>query len=155
MESEKGTLDFLLTRPRSRIYFVWMSWLVGMGEMLCLVAVTQAQYLLTRDSPLILGSALRTLVGFVVLSTLIYSLTFLATLLARNSRKGTSLAVAAAVGYSGLALWLRLWFETRIPLFWDLMGPGMFGFVPRVLGWMTLSLLFVLAAQLCFQKTEA
>lgn len=147
-EFEKGTLNFLLTHPRSRRFFLWMSWLVGAAELLALVVVCQLQFTAAHDRAIGLRT-LRTVVLVFTLALVIYSVTFLMTTLTRSSRKGTSLGVAVCVGYGGLHLWLQLWYGIKIPLFWDLsqVAGQMIFPVGYIFGWLSVTLALVLAAQ--------
>ena len=144
-EFERGTADFLLTRPRSRRHLLWTSWALGAAQIALLVLVSN----LFRLAPIgsgrqgvgSLGDFLRpptvhrsvtlphrypvgSLEDFLgpvlVLCTMalvFYSLTYLMTTLARNGRNGTALALAVMVAYGSLFATLLKWYDIRIPFF--------------------------------------
>lgn len=160
MEFEKGTADFLLTRPRSRSYFLWTSWGLGSAQMVVLVLVSNL-FILARlgsrrvEAP---GDFLRSLVAWCTLALVFYSLTYLMTTLARNSRNGTALAIAVFAGYEGLWLWLRFWYDIHIPFLADLLKHALrpaadFSFTP-VAGWLTVCLALMLVAQFRLERAE-
>jgi len=152
MEFEKGTADFLLTRPRTRRYFLWTSWGLGAAQSVVLVLLG----CLFRFARLGVrpvkgpGEFFRLLVALCTLALFCYTVTYLMTTLARNSRNGMALAILAISGYEGLYAWLRFWYEIKIPFFLDLLRtPGAdadFSFTP-VAGWLTVCLALMLVAQ--------
>ncbi len=167
MEFEKGTADFLLTRPRSRRYLLWVSWAVGAAEMVALVLVTHlVQFLRVGRHPLSpSGRFLWSFVSFSILALVLYSLTCLMTTLSRNSRHGLSLGVAIFTAYTGLGVWLLLWYDIRIPNVWDMVFSSSrrevmsAGFGADMLplawfGWLAVSLAFVWIAQWRFERAE-
>jgi hypothetical protein len=161
VEFEKGTADFLLSRPRTRNYLLWMSWAVGAAQMTTLVLVSFL-LLFLRTTTLrgieSVNEALRLAAGFATLALLVYSLTYMMTTLVRNSRNGTGLAIFVTLAYGGLVVWLRLWHEVRLPVFVDLYdrwyraGPD---FPPAVVGWLAVCLALMVVAQWRFQRAEA
>lgn len=161
LEFEKRTADFLLTRPRSRRYFLWTSWGLGAAQMIALVLLSLAGIWLTRfaSSPKL---SARVFAAMCVVALIIYSVTYLMTTLARNSRHGTSLGVAVFIGYSGLYVWVRLWYDTEIPLPWipweltfgSFRGAGALFPITAMIGWLIVCLALTLAAQLVFERAE-
>jgi ABC-type transport system involved in multi-copper enzyme maturation permease subunit len=160
MEFEKRTADFLLTRPRSRRYFLWASWAVGALQMVALVLAGHLAQLSRRNpSPFAdMSVFLRSLVVGSVIALIFFSVTYLMTTLALNSRNGTSLAVLTVVAYLGLHLWLRLWYQVVIPTPWDSLGRAGRGAetlpIPGVAGWLAVCLVSVLVAQFRLERTE-
>jgi hypothetical protein len=159
-EFEKGTAEFLLTRPRTRRYFLWTSWGLGAAQTLVLVLVG----CLFRFARLGLrplkgpGDLFRLLVALFTLALFFYTLTYLMTTLARNSRNGTALALLAFAGYEGLYAWLRFWYEIKIPFFLNLLSGAVrpdtdFSFTP-VAGWLAVCLVLMLMAQYRFDRAE-
>ena len=159
-EFEKGTAGFLLTRPRTRRYFLWTSWGLGAAQIVVLVLVG----CLFRLAGLGLrpvkgpGDFFRILVAFCTLALFCYTVTYLMTTLARNSRNGTALAIAVFVGYEGLWAWLRFWHGINIPFFGDLFKRAIhpaadFSFTP-VAGWLTVCLALMLVAQFRLDLAE-
>lgn len=163
VEFEKGTADFLLTRPRARRHFLWTSWGLGAAQMIALVLLSLAANWLTRNasSPTVFGLGsvnVRLLAAMSVFALLFYSLTYLMTTLARSSRNGTALALVAFSAYAGLYWWLRLWYEIKIPVFWDLLERAFlsaagFSLTP-VAGWLTVCLALMLVAQFRLDRAE-
>jgi ABC-type transport system involved in multi-copper enzyme maturation permease subunit len=159
VEFEKGTADFLLTRPRTRRHFLWTSWGLGAAQMVVLVLVG----CLFRFAGLGVrpvkgpGDFLRLLIALCTLALLLYSLTYLMTTLARNSRNGTALAIAVFVGYEGLWAWLHFWYNINIPFFLDLFerraSNAEFPFT-SVAGWLTVCLALMLVAQFRLDRAE-
>ncbi|MBI1749169.1 MAG: hypothetical protein HY234_02710 [Acidobacteria bacterium] len=160
VEFEKGTADFLLTRPRMRRYFLWTSWGLGAAQMVALVLVG-CLFLVARlgrrpmNGP---GDFFRLFAAFCTLALFFYTLTYLMTTLARNSRNGTALAILASVGYEGLYAWLRFWYNIYIPFFVNLFETSFhsaagFSFTP-VVGWLSVCLALMLVAQFRFDRAE-
>jgi hypothetical protein len=160
IEFEKGTADFLLTRPRPRAYFLWTSWALGAAQMVVLVLVGSLFRLAGLASHRVdgLGDFPRSLVAWCTLALLFYTLTYLMTTLARNGRNGTALAIAAFGAYEGLWAWLRFWYDIHIPFFLYLFEQALrpaddFSFT-SVAGWLTVCLALMLMAQYRFDRTE-
>lgn len=159
-EFEKRTADFLLTRPRPRWYLLWTSWGLGATEMVVLVLVSNV-FRLARVGPdrvQGLGDFLRTLVAFCTLALVYYCLTYLMTTLARNGRNGTALALAVMLAYSTLFSTLRIWYDTHIPFFWELLhrtfdAAARFSLATEA-GWLAVCLALTLAAQFSFERAE-
>lgn len=158
-EFEKGTADFLLTRPRSRRYFLWTSWGLGAAQMVALALVSKLLRLAPLGSRRVesLGDFLPSLVAFCTLVLVIYSLTYLMTTLARNSRNGIALALAVWVGYVGLYAWLHLWYGIHIPLIghfaFDRTHLGA-DFSLAIAGWLAFCLVLAVVAQFSFERAE-
>ena len=158
-EFEKGTADFLLTRPRSRGYFLWTSWGQGAAQMIALVLVSNLFRLAPLGSNRVqgLGDFLRSVVALCTLALVYYSLTYLMTTLARNNLYGTALALAVITAYYGLYTWLRLWYDINIPLFLRLSFRSSHSgadFPLTVAGWLAVCLALMLVAQLRFDRAE-
>jgi ABC-type transport system involved in multi-copper enzyme maturation permease subunit len=154
VEFERGTADFLLTRPRARRAFLWTSWCLGAAQMLTLVLLAHAITWFTRPdfSAARPGLFSRDSLGMCTLALLTYSLTYLMTTLARNSRNGTGLSLAAFSAYIGLYAWLRFWHGITIPNLVELFEPGVwFG---SLLGWLAVGLTLMVVAQFRFERAE-
>jgi len=159
-EFEKGTADFLLTRPRARGYFLWASWAVGAAHMAALVLAAHVAQL-TRSDPRAFGSLwvfLRSLAALGTLALLFYTLTYLMTTLAGNSRHGIALTLGVIIVYEGLWMWLRFWYDINIPFFFDLWRAASptstSSLLPLVAGWLAVCLALMLAAQFRFERAE-
>lgn len=160
VEFERGTADFLLTRPRSRRSFLWTSWCLGAAQILTLVLLALAITWLTPPDFLADRSGLfsRVPLAMCTVALLIYSLTYLMTTLARNSRNGIGLSVAAITGYTFLHGWLILWHGITVPIMWELpehpdrLDAGVwFGFL---LGCLTVCLTLMVVTQFRFERAE-
>ena len=160
VEFERGTADFLLTRPRSRRAFLWTSWCVGAAQILTLVLLAHAiTWLTAPDLPAARpGLFFRVLLGMCTMALFTYSLTYLMTTLARNSRNGTGLSLAALTAHVGLYAWLRFWHGITTPVLLDLIesrdrvDAGVrFG---SLLGWLAVGLMLMVVAQLHFERAE-
>jgi len=156
VEFERGTADFLLTRPRSRRSFLWTSWCLGAAQILTLVPLALAINWLTRpdfaaDRP---GLFSRVPLAICTVALLVYSLTYLMTTLARNSRNGIGLSVAAITGYTFLHMWLILWHGITVPIIWELpahpdrLDAGVW------FGWLVVCLTLMVVTQFRFERAE-
>jgi len=160
MEFEKGTADFLLTRPRARGYFLWAGWGVGAAQMAALVLASHVVQLTGSDPyryDSLWGFA-RSLAALGTLALLFYSMTYLMTTLAGNSRHGIALTLGVFTGYEGLWAWLRFWYDINIPFFFDLWQAASptstSSLLPLVAGWLAVCLAMMLAAQFSFERAE-
>lgn len=165
-EFERRTADFLLTRPYSRPFLLWTSWAVSAAQVLGLVVfgITMNWIAPFRGSP---SRSAGTLIGVCVVALTIYSVTFLMTTLSRNSRHGLGLGVFAFMAYTGLYVWLKLWYEIKIPYVFDLTfssgrrGAGIENASllatfanPVVFGWLAVCGAMTFAAQKIFERAE-
>jgi len=163
-EYKEKTLDFLLTRPRPRRYWVWTCWSVGVCEILGLVfaGVVGTFGALTYVSGYVytwrlLVTTLPLFVGAVA----VYSLTYLLTMLTRSSERGLSY---------GLGI---LFIDLFLPLagdYWHVHLPSVMSLMHAGCGWATsnsvafplgnlvlyivVALAFPLAAQLVLERAE-
>ncbi len=158
LEFENRTADFLLTRPRSRRFFLWTSWGVGAAQMIALVLVSVAVIRLTRfsSSPTVTA---RLFVAICVVTLIIYAVTYLTTTLARNSRHGIGLALAALSAYEGLIAWLHVWYGIAFPVPWDLAfrlsdGAAPLFSITDMIGWLAVCLALGLVAQFSLERAE-
>lgn len=155
VEFEKRTADFLLTRPRSRRYFLWNSWGLGMVQMLALtLLVLIANWLAPfRFSP---PRSLHTVVSISIIAMVIYSVTYLTTTLARSSRNGLALSLLVFTAYGGVCVWLRYWSDIQIPIIFELLASGgrRGADIGIVIGWLVVALVSMLAAQFAFERQE-
>lgn len=163
-EFERRTAEFLFTRPRSRRSLLWTSWALGAAQMVALVIVSIAMVWIARLKGAAVSSG-RAVVGMCIVALVIYSVTYLMTTLSRSSRYGLSLGMLIFTAYTGLDVWLQLWYEIKIPNMWDMvfssgrrevMSAGFAGDlpVPAWFGWLAVCLIFTFAAQLAFERQE-
>ncbi|MGA7342116.1 MAG: hypothetical protein WBE72_20530 [Terracidiphilus sp.] len=132
-EIQKGTGDFLLTRPRPRHYFVWAGWAAGMAEVLALMTISAIVVL--GCTTLAGGSALRRqaqwttrlnpqgpitslpliALQLVLTAAVIFGLTFFLTVLFKNAARGVVTSLAIVFGYYTMSGVLKLWAGISLP----------------------------------------
>jgi len=113
--AEQAT-HFLFTKPRSRLYFVWVGWLVGFMEMLTIAAAsvltswaTLAFYRIRPFSAPLLGSIdERNMVGMLLLGLFAYALTYSLTAILRNGLKGLGGSMGILTGINALGVLMRV-----------------------------------------------
>jgi len=163
-EYKEKTLDFLLTRPRRRRYWVWTCWSVGAGEILGLVVAgvvgtfgalcyetgyVYSWRLLVTTLPLFAGAVA------------VYSLAYLLTVLARNGEQGLSYGL----GILFIDLLLPLagyYWHVHLPSVMSLMNGGCEWATSPTLAfplgelvlYIVVALAFPLAAQLVLERAE-
>jgi ABC-type transport system involved in multi-copper enzyme maturation permease subunit len=174
----RGTGDFLLTRPRSRRYFVWAGWVTGIVELFGLISFTALLSLagttfatgpVWRQSsdpghfqfdgqqilnlPLILAMVLLT-------AAVIFGLTYFCTILFRSGQRGLISSLAVLFGYSIGSSLLKDWARISLPsLNFDhaSLGPNSPWYQAaqlHVIGWTLVALAFPLAAQVIFERRD-
>lgn len=163
-EYKEKTLDFLLTRPRRRRYWVWTCWSVGAGEILGLVVagVVGTFGALTYISGYVYSwRLLATTLPLFAGAVAVYSLTYLLTVLARNGEQGLSY---------GLGILL---IDLLLPVagyYWHVHLPSVMSFMIAGCRWTAIpklafplgqfaiyaavALAFLLAAQLVLERAE-
>ncbi|MBI3405536.1 MAG: hypothetical protein HY046_08775 [Acidobacteria bacterium] len=170
-EFHRGTIQFLLARPRRRFQFVWTGWAVGAAE---LALLTPIAYLISRrlgsravfSDPIWHGmnkhgpeeaAAWKTILLFFIVSLLLYSLTYFTTMLMRGGRNGFNLAVLIFTAYFGLYVLLSLVWHEEIPIIFTMfhqLSDEPNSFPESALGWALLALAFPVASQLVFERAE-
>ena len=157
------TAHFLFTKPRRRAYFVWISWMVGFAEWLIVAAVNLlvgwrvlAHYGVSAFSD---GGPQRwdlvspqKFLDAAVLACFAYALTFALAAILRSGLKGLGASLTLLAGMGGVSAALQLRWQINLPL-----PPQQIGHLPLALSegaWITLALLFVIAAQLVVERTE-
>jgi ABC-type transport system involved in multi-copper enzyme maturation permease subunit len=157
-EFASGAPVLLFTRPRKRGYFVWTSWGIGMLEILAIMIGT-----------LLSGAAVglyfthtvaswRFLLAFAYVlpaSAMVYSLSHFAGVLGKGARQGMSISVLVILIYVVALPALVLKFGVHIPDWWL----GNRSSTPSIValatgGWLAVSLLFPLAAQVVLEGRE-
>ncbi|HXW57651.1 MAG TPA: hypothetical protein VEJ67_18005 [Candidatus Cybelea sp.] len=169
----KGTGDFLLSRPRSRKYFVWAGWMAGVCELLGLLVFT-ALFVFALNVGLfgpvwrqlpspahVRGLDLPLMGGTLVLTAgLVYGLTFFLGVLWRSGQRGVIWSVAILFAYSVLSALLRQFEGISLPtpnlveLTSYPAGPWYLGLRIEIIGWTLLSLAFPFAAQLVLDRSD-
>jgi hypothetical protein len=173
----KGLGDFLLTRPRSRKYFIWTGWAVGIAEILCIVffttlldggilyrengpfwrqlpaAVLLNQRITVVDVPLVVVSVL-------IFAIVAYSATYFVEVLTRG--RSAFGVMALLLGYNFLAIQPG-WARSHFP---SLLVRPYYAAVPEhlqgaheaailaLIAWSVCALAFALATQLIFERSD-
>ncbi len=163
-EFERRTIPFLLTRPRHRFFYLWASWLVGAVEVVALVAISILLYASRSHMPSSppassANGALGAVAAMIVPAGVIYCLTFCFTVFLKKEQHGTTAAVAAIFSYSGIFVVIRLIYNIKLPIFWELYVGAFNPAKPlpllSVSVWLGLALAFVAASHFHFQNAEA
>jgi len=174
-EFHRGTIHFLLARPRSRGYFVWTGWAVGAAELALLVplsyliSVQMGIFSLQRDPawqastgavPLKWpeAEAWKMILAMYIMTLVLYSLTYFTTLLMRGARNGMNTAVLVVCGYGGTALLLyRVW-QKEMPIIWNMLGElsrPPFAFpIASAAGWLAVALAFPVLSHWIIRRAE-
>ena len=105
--SKRREIDFLLTRPRPRRYFIWTSWLAGLSQLvplLCLSVLTSLIVLFAMTHVMLPGPLLTLSVAILAEATAMFTLVFVLVVLTRSAQNSfliTGLVVIALafVGY--------------------------------------------------------
>ncbi len=157
------TAHFLFTKPRSRGYFVWASWMVGLAEMLTVAAVNLlvGWRVLAHYGVSVFSDAYhhtwaavspRDFVGAIVYACFAYALTFALAAILRNGLKGLGASLGLLAGIVGVSAEFQMRWKIDLPF-----PPRQIGHLPLALSecaWIMLALLFVLAAQLVVERAE-
>jgi ABC-type transport system involved in multi-copper enzyme maturation permease subunit len=157
------TAHFLFTKPRSRGYFVWTSWIVGFTELLIVAAVNLfvgwrvlAHYGVSAFSDAgPRGWNLVSPQSFIeaaVYACFAYAVTFALAAILRSGLKGLGASLGLLAGMVGVSGALQIRWKVYLPV-----PPRQIGHLPLALSecaWIMLALLFVLAAQLVVERAE-
>ena len=162
-EMERGSATFLLSRPRSRGYFVWSFWLACVLELTAFALLTMLSgyatlfYLIRRPGP----SSFLLLAPILMITGLLG--VGLASLLATGSRSGKN---AAAGGLAFTMAYLAMAFAAdyyhkhhsisfRLPTPLDLdIGNWNAAFAGTMLGWLALSVVLVAVSHWIVMRME-
>jgi ABC-type transport system involved in multi-copper enzyme maturation permease subunit len=171
-----GTGDFLLTRPRSRRYFVWAGWIAGIFETFALIGLTgflifsatlYATHLDWRQLPsappqsngqiLTLPIALA---AVFLTAAVIFGLTYFLTILLRGGQRGVLASLGILFGYSIANSVLEFWWHVSLPSL-NFLRTSMDADAHwyqatqfQMAGWTVVALAFPLAAQLIFERRD-
>ena len=159
-EFTEKTTHFLFTKPRSRTYFVWVAWSVGFIELMTITGVSLlagwlalAHYGIDPFTSLRADAVKRQdIVGLFVYATFIYSLTYSLTAILRNGLKGLGAAMGILAILQSFAIAVRVRWNLNVPI-----PPLPIDRLPLLLSntiWISVALLFVLAAQLVVEQAE-
>jgi hypothetical protein len=154
------TAHFLFTKPRSRSYFVWASWMVGFAELLGVAAVSLlvgwrvlAHYGVSAFTDTNTHNvAPLNFVEAIVYASFAYAFTFALTAALRNGLQGLGASLGITAGMVGVAKGLQMHWKIDLPL-----PPRQIGHLPIAFSeclWVILALLFVYAAQVVVERAE-
>lgn len=175
----KGSGDFLITRPRSRKYFIWAGWGVGIAEILIVLFVNSfvalavvyfqggpiwrhiptaasaglAQLLAAVNVPLLIASVLLTAI-------VLYGLTYFLSVLTRSGQRAIVYSLAVVFAYSIVGSLLSRWTHASLPTlaFYKISAGAsqVWYMAPRLqlLEWVICTLAFPAAAQLILDRSE-
>jgi ABC-type transport system involved in multi-copper enzyme maturation permease subunit len=124
-DPERGNLDFLLSRPRSRAQLVWSGWLAGLTQLLPLLVLpllTCLGILAALTHALLPGYLFGLSVPLFAMAAAMYTLAFFASTVARSARHGYELAALAVVLFGGYRLILTrdlYWMVGRNDSLWE------------------------------------
>jgi len=111
-DSTRRSLDFLLTRPRSRSHFVWTAWLAGVTELvplLVLPVLTSLAVLFSLTHSLLPREILRMSVPLFAIAAAMYTLVFALAAITQSPRNGYELAAFVIVLYWGVHYTQDIW----------------------------------------------
>ncbi len=172
-----GTGDFLLTRPRSRRYFVWAGWTAGIAELFGLIAFTS--FLALAGGTLAAGPVWRhlsdpalsepngqvlnlprLLTTVLLTAAIIFGLTYFLTFVFRSGQRGVIASLAVLFGYSIGSSLLKLWAGISLPSLnfsSSDVGPNSpwtHAAEIHLIGWIVFILALPFAAQLLFERRD-
>ena len=154
------TAHFLFTKPRTRAYFVWVSWSVGLGELLAIAAVNFLAGWLTLlrfsknplHSPVFGPVTSQQLVEGLIMAIYTYSLAYSLTAILRSGLKGLGAAMGIVFGLPFLAIAVRWRWHINLPI--PTSPIGNLSLVASDLTWTFVALLFVFIAQIVIERGE-
>jgi len=153
------TAHFLFTKPRTRAYFVWVSWSVGLGELLAIAAVNFLAGWLTllrfSKNPLhspVIGPITPQLIEDLIMAIYTYSLAYSLTAVLRSGLKGLGAALGIVFGLPFLAIAVRWRWHINLPI--PTSPIGHLSLVDSDLTWIFIALLFVFSAQIVIERGE-
>ena len=160
-EFKIGTLPFLVTLPRRRRYFIWVSWLTGAAELLGLVVVSVSvafASLLFFTGSIGNWRLLAIIPLAFTIAVVTYGLTYFMTVLTRSERNGLGTAIVLGITYSVIAASVSHFWKINLPslpslLSFFAMGGQSFPSVTMIES-LLISVAFPLACQLICERAE-
>jgi len=164
-EFSRNTEEFLLTRPRRRRRFVWVSWIHGVSQLgaavisyvgvvfLVLVFLTKA---------LVTWKVLSMVLPLLLLGMVVHSVVFLLTTVSRGRRDGNALALGVVFFYPLIVDLVRRYWVVHLPSPGDFIGPflavskGLPVQLPllSMVGWTLFAVACPLLAQVYIERSE-
>jgi ABC-type transport system involved in multi-copper enzyme maturation permease subunit len=176
LDISRGSADFLLTRPRTRGYFVWTGWIVGLVEVLVLIAISVIAVVglfavvigpvwHRLPSPMytvVQGHILDVPVLVVVVglnAIVLYGLTYFMTVAFRNSGRGVVATIFVILGHSLLSASLRNYAGISLPSLTSFTNDArqivpMYTLATPIIGWVLVALVFPVASQMILEKYD-
>src|ERR1700691_630765 len=147
----------LFTKPRSRLYFVWVGWSVGFMEVLTIAAAsvltnwaTLAFYgIRSLCAPLPGSIDAWNMAGMLLLGLFAYALTYSLTAILRNVLKGLGGSMGILTGINALGVLMRVRWNIDLPI--PVQKIGNLPLAASYIVWMSIALLFVYAAQVAME----
>jgi hypothetical protein len=154
------TAHFLFTKPRTRAYFVWVSWSVGFGELLAIAGVNFLAGWLTLlrfsknplHSPVFGTVPSQQFVDALIMAIYTYSLAYSLTAVLRSGLKGLGAALGIVFGLPFLAIAVHWRWHINLPI--PTSPIGHLSLVASDLTWILIALLFVFSAQIAIERGE-
>ncbi|MBI3405535.1 MAG: ABC transporter permease subunit [Acidobacteria bacterium] len=172
-EFHRGTIQFLLARPRRRLHFVWTGWIVGAAELALLVSVA---YGISRrfGSQTVFGNftwrqihgisspeaaAWKSILLIFIVALLLYSLAYFTTLLMRGGRNGFNLAVGILIVYCAVWDLLHFVWHMEFPFIftmfeWTFRSTGPDSFPVSAFTYLLVAMIFPFASQWLLERAE-
>jgi ABC-type transport system involved in multi-copper enzyme maturation permease subunit len=163
------TAEFLLTKPRSIRYFVWTAWTANAVQFLALTGsmiLVGASILSWRCHASVTGSLLLAFVPALVITFLLFGVTYLLGVLHKNGRNGFLSSLGVVIAFPMICLTLEHFWHIHLPSPADMYPVGMSELIshpelastlPRFwpsVGWSLVALACPFIAQLVLERTE-
>lgn len=162
------TAEFLLTKPRSIRYFVWTGWVANAIQFLALAGamiLVGASILSWRYHASVTGRLLLAFLPGLILTFLIFGMTYLLSVLQKNGRSGFQSSLGVVILFPIICFTLEHYWQIHLPSPADMFPIGMrwmshpefASTLPPVwsmVGWSLAALAFPFVAQLVLERTE-
>lgn len=159
-----GTAEFLLTKPKSRKYFVWTGWAVVAVEIIAIVfftVVVSFLILFTRSGSLYSWRYLLIAIPLGVIGLVVLTLTYFLTIVTKSDRNGLGTSLAALSAEVLISVMTEREWNMHIPTLADLTGDWRWVMTSTPvltpvhwIAWACLSVAFLLFAQLLIDRVE-
>jgi ABC-type transport system involved in multi-copper enzyme maturation permease subunit len=168
-EFAHNTAMFLLTKPRSIRYFVWTAWTANAVQFLALAAsmiLVGASILSWRCHASVTASLLLAFVPGVVMTFLLFGVTYLLGVLHKNGRNGFLSSLGVVIVFPMICLTLEHFWHIHLPSPADMYPVGMSELVSHpelastlphfwpLVGWLLVALGCPFIAQLVLERAE-
>jgi ABC-type transport system involved in multi-copper enzyme maturation permease subunit len=166
-EFTPGTLEFLLTRPRRRRFFLWAGW----STIAIQIAILVALYIVISIAGIALVSGLvtpRAIIAFPIAMTAALAamgVAYFLTVAGREAKHGAMVGLLFAFGYPVFVVAVRQFWKVNLPTPWSLVparGPDPSGILYTTIpfpyasmaGWLAFAVVLPYLAQLLFDRAE-